>query len=144
LEETAGEGEDVEVGKDGLAVDDDVENASARGVLNVFVEFEVDGIGAVGDGEEVTGGGVQIAKVSGLVKDRRGSAEDGVRSGDGPAAGEVAVRGPDDAEGIGVGSGAAGIDADGGEDGSGGDGEGNRGRGSGGSRDGGAEGAEGG
>jgi len=51
LEETAGEGEDVEVGKDGLAVDDDVENASACTILNVFVEFEVDGIGAVGNGE---------------------------------------------------------------------------------------------
>jgi hypothetical protein len=53
LEESAGAGEDVEVGENGLAVDDDVEDTLTGLGEGVLVELEIDSVGAVRNGEEV-------------------------------------------------------------------------------------------
>ena len=79
LEEGAGAGEDVEIGEDRLSVDEDVEEALAGLGEGIFVELEIDGAAAVGDGEQVGEGSAgEGAEVGRLVEGRGGGSGDGL------------------------------------------------------------------
>ena len=89
-----------------MAVYEDVEDALAGLGEGIFVELEIDGVAAVGDGEQVGEGSAgERPEVGHLVEGRGGGSGDGVGTGGGAAAGEVGVGLPDDAGRVGIGGG---------------------------------------